>query len=136
MQAPPLDDFGTEFRKRTLWRIKGEYATLPVAMSLRSCRVTICDMEGVKHTVEVTASTLYEAVAFGLVAIREQDWAGEIAEGLNTVDVSVTTVPVVHSVKMQDFNKWLSRKGGTPSDISQRKHIRQILGLVGSDASG
>jgi hypothetical protein len=93
-------------------------------------------MEGVKHTVEVTASTLYEAVAFGLVAIREQDWAGEIAEGLNTVDVSVTTVPVVHSVKMQDFNKWLSRKGGTPSDISQRKHIRQILGLVGSDASG
>ena len=105
-------------------------------MSLRSCRVTVCDMEGIKHSVEVTASTLYEAVALGLVAIREQDWAAEIAEGLNTVDVSVTAVPVIHSVKMQDFNKWLSRKGGTPNDISQRNHIRQILGLVGSDASG
>jgi len=105
-------------------------------MSLRLCRVTVCDLEGVKHSVEVTASTLYEAVALGLVAIREHDWAGEIAEGLNTVDVSVTSVPVMHSVKMQDFNKWLSRKGGTPNDISQRKHIRQILGLRGSDASG
>jgi len=105
-------------------------------MSLRLCRVTVCDMEGVKHSVEVTASTLYEAVALGLVAIREQDWAGEIAEGLNTVDVSVTTVPVMHSVRMQDFNKWLSRKGGTPNDISQRSHIRQILGLGRSDASG
>jgi len=105
-------------------------------MSLRACRVTICDMEGIKHTVEVTASSLYEAVALGLVAIRDQDWAGEIAEGLNTVDISVTTVPVMHSVRMQDFNKWLSQKGGTPNDISQRKHIRQILGLEGSDDSG
>jgi hypothetical protein len=120
----------------TQQRIKSEYATLPVAMSLRFCRVTVCDLEGVKHSVEVTASTLYEAVALGLVAIREQDWAGEIADGLNTVDVSVTTVPVLHSVKMQDFNKWLSRKGGAPNNISQRKHIRQILGLGESDASG
>jgi len=105
-------------------------------MSLRSCRVTVCDMEGVKHSVEVTASTLYEAVALGLVAIREQDWAGEIAEGLNTVDVSVAAVPVMHSVRMQDFNTWVSRKGGTPNDISQRSHIRQILGLGQNDASG
>ena len=48
----------------------------------------MCDLDGVKHSVEVTASTLYEAVALGLAAIREQDWKGEIAEGLNTVDVS------------------------------------------------
>jgi hypothetical protein len=109
---------------------------LPVTMNLRQCRVTVSDMEGAKHSVEVTASTLYEAVALGLVAIRGQDWAGEIAEGLNTVDVSVTALPVTHSVRMQDFDKWLSRKGGTPNDISQRKHIRQILGLGGSDASG
>ena len=104
-------------------------------MSLRRCRVSVTDTEGVKHSAEVTASTLFEAVALGLVAIREQDWAGEIAEGLNTVEVSVTTVPVVHSVRMQDFNNWLSRKGGSPNDISQRKHIRQILASGGGDAS-
>ena len=102
-------------------------------MSLRSCRVTVCDMAGVKHSVEVTASTLYEAVALGLVAIREHDWASEIAEGLNTADVSVTPLPVMHSVRIQDFNKWLSRSGGTPNEISQRNHIRKILGSGGSD---
>jgi hypothetical protein len=32
-------------------------------MALRSCRVTIQDKDGVSHTVEVTAATLYEAVA-------------------------------------------------------------------------
>ena len=39
-------------------------------MSVRSCRVTIQDVEGVAHTVEVTAESLYEAVAQGLAALR------------------------------------------------------------------
>jgi hypothetical protein len=43
-------------------------------MPARSCQVTIQDMEGVSHTVEVTAATLYEAVAQGLAAIRGNDW--------------------------------------------------------------
>jgi hypothetical protein len=64
------------------------------------------------------------------VAICEQGWTGEIADGLNTVDVSVTTVPVTHSVTMQDFRKWLDRRGGTPAEITHRNHLRGILGLV------
>jgi hypothetical protein len=99
-------------------------------MSLRLCRVTVSDLEGVKHSGEVTASTLYDAVSLGLVAIREQDWTGEIAEGLNSVDVSVNAVPVMHSVRMQDFRKWLDRNGGTPNETTQRNHVRRILGLV------
>jgi hypothetical protein len=44
-------------------------------MELKSCRVTVRDMEEVAHTVEVTASTLYEAVALGLKQIRGNEWA-------------------------------------------------------------
>lgn len=101
-------------------------------MSLRLCRVTVTDLEDVKHTVEVTASSLYEAVALGLAAIREQDWTGDIAEGLNKVDVSVSAVSVMHSVKMQDFKKWLVRNGGTPKEITQRNHVRRVLGITES----
>jgi hypothetical protein len=54
--------------------------------------VTLIDLEGMRHPVEVTASTLYEAVALGIMAIREQEWAGKIAEGLNAVEVSVTNI--------------------------------------------
>lgn len=39
-------------------------------MAVRSCRVSVADLEGVIHTVEVTASTLYEAVALGMAAVR------------------------------------------------------------------
>jgi len=45
-------------------------------------------MDGVSHTVEVTATTLYEAVAQGLAAIRGSEWVAGIAQGLNVVKVS------------------------------------------------
>jgi hypothetical protein len=54
-------------------------------MAVRSCKVTIQDMDGVSHTVEVTAETLYEAVELGMAAIRTDEWVTGIAQGLNTV---------------------------------------------------
>ena len=101
-------------------------------MNLRCCRVTISDVDGVKHTAKVTASTLFEAVALGLAAIRNQEWASDIPQGLNTVEVAVNPVPVTHTVRIQDFTNWLKRSGGTPAEITQRDHLRRILGLVES----
>ena len=44
-------------------------------MGLRSCTVSCFDLRGCEHTVEVTADSLYEAVAQGLRVFRENDWA-------------------------------------------------------------
>src|ERR1700680_2215001 len=98
-------------------------------MSVRSCKVTLTDMEGVSHTVEVTAGTLCEAVALGMAAIRTDEWVTEIAQGLNAVTVRVMNVPVEHEVRLMDFTKWLDRNGGSPREISDRKRIRSILGM-------
>jgi hypothetical protein len=98
-------------------------------MSVRSCRVTIQDMDGVSHTVEVTAATLYEAVAQGLVAIRGNEWVAGIAQGFNVVKVSVADIRVEHEVKLGDFTKWLDRPGGSPREVSDRHRIRSILGV-------
>jgi hypothetical protein len=99
-------------------------------MPVRSCKVTIRDMEGVDHSVQVTAGTLYEAVALGLASIRSEEWVEGIPEGLNTVRVSVRNVPVEHAVKLQDFTAWLKKEGGIPRESSDRLRIRQILGIV------
>lgn len=99
-------------------------------MQVRSCRVTIQDMDGVSHTVEVTAATLYEAVAQGLAAIRGNEWVAGVAQGLNVVKVSVADVRIDHQVKLQDFTKWLERAGGSPREMSDRQRIRSILGMT------
>ena len=98
-------------------------------MPVRSCRVTIQDLEGVSHTVDVTAMTLYEAVAQGLAAVRANDWVAGIAEGLNAIRVSVSDVRIEHEVKIGDFTKWLEKTGGSPREISERQRIRSILGM-------
>ena len=43
-------------------------------MAVRSCRVTCRDAQGVEHSVEVTAQTLYEAVAQAWQIFGENDW--------------------------------------------------------------
>jgi hypothetical protein len=98
-------------------------------MPVRSCRVSIKDMDGVKHTVEVTSESLYEAVALGLMAIRGNDWVMGIAQGLNIVQVSVVDIPIEHSVKLKDFHDWLERTTGAPSEVSKRSRIKALLGL-------
>src|ERR1700676_2841290 len=81
-------------------------------------------MKNTSHTVEVTAATLYEAVAQGLAAIRGDEWVAGIAQGLNVVKVSVASVPVEHEVRMMDFTNWLERKCGSPREVADRERVR------------
>jgi hypothetical protein len=86
-------------------------------------------MNGVSHTVDVTAASLYEAVALGMAAIRSDEWVNGIAQSLNPVKVRVMSVSVEHEVKLMDFTKWLDRTGGSPREMTERKRIRSILGM-------
>ena len=72
-------------------------------MALRACRVSCCDIDGVEHAVEVTAETLYEAVAMGLAALRDTEWAADFVHGQTTIAVVVKHPEVEHKVRMHDF---------------------------------
>ena len=93
----------------------------------RCCRVTVTDMDGIEHTAQVSAGSLYEAVALGLRAIKKSAWAGEIPEGLTVVTVHLVDDPVEHTVQMKIFRNWISREGGSPSDRAARAKVREIL---------
>lgn len=98
-------------------------------MTARSCRVTVQDLEGVAHTVEVTAESLYEAVAQGLAALRRSDWVAGFQQGI--VKVSVADIRVEHQVKLTDFTKWLDKtNASSPKEMVQRKRLRSILGMT------
>jgi len=98
-------------------------------MTARSCRVTVQNSDGISHTADVTAGSVYEAVAQGLAAFRKCDWAGDALMTHGTVTVSVAEVRVEHQVRIVDFTKWLERPGRTPREVSERHRIRSILGL-------
>jgi hypothetical protein len=43
----------------------------------RKCIVRIVDHEGVEHSLDVVAETLYEAAAIGLQQLRRSEWSRE-----------------------------------------------------------
>jgi hypothetical protein len=98
-------------------------------VALRSCTVTVHDLNDVGHSLDVTADTLYEAVAQALAALRGHEWVGDIGKGLTTVTVKVKQPEVTHLVKMQDFENWLRRQGKTPAEIVLKSRLRQLLGM-------
>jgi hypothetical protein len=98
-------------------------------VGLRKCKVSYCDPSGVEHTVEVTADSLYEAVAQGLRVFRENDWINEIGRGQTMITVAVAHPEVQHKVRIQDFERWLESQGLTPAEVSLKGRLRELLDL-------
>jgi len=96
-------------------------------MEPKRCVVSVTDIGGIEHSADVTAATLYEAVALALRAIKSNEWAGEIPEGLNEIRVSVTGIRVEHKLQIKQFNEWLDRPGRSPADMMHRKRVRELL---------
>jgi hypothetical protein len=96
---------------------------------LKACTVVISDLNDTTHSLDVTAETLYEAIALALAGLRSDDWVGEIGTGLTTVTVRVRHPEVTHVVKMRDFEKWQNRGCKSPVEILLKARVRQILGL-------
>ena len=96
-------------------------------MALRNCRVSCRDFDGIEHTVEVTADSLYEAVAHGLRAFQSADWAGQLGRGLTTISVVVKQPDVEHMVRVKDFEAWLESAVRSPVEMSLKIRLRQLL---------
>jgi actin-like ATPase involved in cell morphogenesis len=83
----------------------------------------------VQHTVEVTAESLYEAVAKALIIFRQNAWVADIGTGMTPVTVVVKEPAVRHQVLMKDFDRWLKRTGRSPAETASRSALRKQLGL-------
>lgn len=83
------------------------------------------DREGFKHTVEVQAETLYEAVALAVTNFGAHDC---MPAGLTDLSIEVMPLPVVHSVKLKTVQDWASIKGGrSPKELMHRERVRELL---------
>ena len=73
-------------------------------MRARTCTVSFTDVEGLRHSVNVQAETLYEAVALAVRAFREHGCAPGPARRM---EVEAKTPSVTHTVSMAKVRDWL-----------------------------
>jgi hypothetical protein len=97
-------------------------------VGLRTCTASCRDLKGIEHAIEVTADSLYEAVAQGLRTFRENDWVDDIGGSQTTITVVVRQPGVEHKVRVRDFEQRLESQGRTPAEMSLKSRLRALLG--------
>src|SRR5580693_2443576 len=96
-------------------------------MTLRTCTVSCEDSDGHLHSLEVTAETLYEAVAQALAVFKGNEWVGQIGRG-HTITIRVQQPAVEHRVRISEFEKWLDTNGKSPAEMMLKSRLRSVLG--------
>ena len=94
-------------------------------MTEKLCRVTIMDIDGGGHAVDVKASSLFEAIALAL-----KMKGGSIAtDGFRPIKVLIFEPQKEYQVKLKDFMAWLDRNSRSPREMIDRLKIKEILGV-------
>jgi len=106
-------------------RTKSEYATIP-GMPARLCTVTLHDPGGIRHTVEVSAESLFEAAALGLAAMKREDWVDGPGRAA-VLEVSVLEPVVKHTVSVQQVLRWLDGVTKSPNDLLKKEKLKALL---------
>ena len=84
-------------------------------VSVRTCSVTLTDTQGLRHSVDVTAESLFEAAATALAIFKKNGWTDPIGSAAR-LEVEVREPGVKHTVTVLQIQRWL--QGATPSPTS------------------
>jgi hypothetical protein len=89
--------------------------------------VSCVDLGGIKHAVELSANSLYEAVAQALRIFRENEWIEGLGRGQTPIFVKVKHPEIEHTVRVQDFERWLEASPRSPAELALKNRLRELL---------
>lgn len=90
---------------------------------MASCVVSYLDTEGLRHTVEVQAQSLYEAAVLAIRTFRDHDCEPGPASEL---EVEIRT-SVVHTVTPRRVHEWLNGGAKTPKEAVIKEKLRRLI---------
>ena len=87
------------------------------------CVVSFVDTEGLRHTVEVEAASLYEAAVVAMKTFKQHD----CEPGLITkLEVEIRS-SVTHTITPKKVHEWLNGGARTPKDAVLKERLRGLL---------
>jgi hypothetical protein len=93
----------------------------------RSCVVSFSDSRRVKHSVEVTAESLFEAAALGLSLLRAHEWV-EPPGPATRLEIQIGQPTVTHEVSILQLQRWSESTAVTPAERLRKNRVRKMLG--------
>jgi hypothetical protein len=97
-------------------------------MPARSCVVSFADTNRVRHSVEVTAESLYEAVILAIAEFRRCDLMDHAAPGPGTtIAVEVKSASTRHEVPLGHVRDWLNGVTKSPKERATKERLRALI---------
>jgi hypothetical protein len=108
------------------WRNNRDNHNLSAA-GPRTCLVSFTDpARGIKHSVDVTAETLYEAAAIGLKLLRDGGWVGHPGPAAR-LEIHVRLPAVTHEITVQQLRRWAESSANTAAEELRKERVRRLL---------
>jgi hypothetical protein len=92
-------------------------------VGVRSCTVAFDDGTGVRHSVQVSAESLFEAA---VLALRAFESAGTPPGPAAHLEIADQTPVVNHSVSVQRVRDWLNSGGKSPKEQALKSRLREL----------
>jgi hypothetical protein len=95
--------------------------------SPRTCLVSFTDSNGIRHGVEVAASTLYEAATLAMAEFRRCGFTADAPGPATRLTVAVKSPSTTHEVQWAKVEVWL-QGAGKPNEQAMKVRLRELLG--------
>ena len=95
-------------------------------MPVRTCAVSFVDVRGIRHTAEVQADSLYEAVVLAVRVFRKDPWIERLGPGA-VLDVEVREPSTRHSLTLQQVERWLEGATTNPNEGMKKAKLKNLL---------
>jgi hypothetical protein len=106
------------------WGTPGSVQRIELLPNIR-CQVSVIDSDGVRHSVTVTASSLFEAAAAAVAAFRQGTWAATALTAHAVLRIEVHPPPVIHDVPLKSVERWMHAPTPGPHDRAVRERAEE-----------
>jgi hypothetical protein len=96
-------------------------------VTVRTCIVSFIGQRGVRHSVEVTADTLFEAAAQAVDMFKQSEWADVIGPSTE-LSVAVKHPETTHLVTLAQMRRWCDGVAVSPDEILKRRRVKAMIG--------
>jgi hypothetical protein len=94
----------------------------------RTCTVSFAGPSGIRHSVEVTAESIYEAAALGVSALKSDGWADAIAPGTE-LEMHVRGPAICHRLTAQQIRRWCDGVAVSPRRDAEEATAEAAAGM-------
>jgi hypothetical protein len=92
----------------------------------KACSVSFTGPSGVRHSVDVSADSLYEAAIVGFSLLKQEGWVEPIAPG-SRLEIQVRHPATTHSVSLAQLRRWVEGIAVSPDETLRKRRLKTLL---------